>query len=315
MLLKNGFIKAKKNQMFKHISRGACIGSGRDASVSLCNIRGLKQQFVIKTLNTSIDTEIHEAELQILSFMDSQFIPRLFYAGYDNLGFYSFITEYIAGGTLAYHWPNIPSKDINFIAYEVARGLAYLHDKNCSHGANIDLKLDNIALTPNGHVKLLDFGCSRDITTPQILPEQCKDYEAPEVAAKKPSGAPSDFYAFGIVILKLLQKKNPMKIHEKIGDTIADDFISKLLIANPADRLKADEIFRHEYLQNIGSEPGFCPNVISTETFEQPMESESPAAAKRKNLETFGLTEEVMRNLMKLKLFRFPSENLYNSFN
>ena len=81
------------------------------------------------------------------------------------------------------------------------------------------MKTDNIALTADGYVKLLDFGNSRDVRTCEILPHGNYFFEAPEVYRGEKAGLSSDLWSYGIVIALLLQEFHPFM---KYGVTETD---------------------------------------------------------------------------------------------
>uniref|UniRef100_A0A914PX74 non-specific serine/threonine protein kinase n=1 Tax=Panagrolaimus davidi TaxID=227884 RepID=A0A914PX74_9BILA len=266
----------KKKQICDMITETSYLNSGAYGSISTCKIKLLKQKFVCKTLKfiKLVDDKPFEilgqiegikAELKVLSEIDSQYIPKLFYAGFDEDCFYIIVTEFISGGTLACHRLNIHQKDVSFIGMELARGIQCLHDRNLSHG---DLTPSNVALTPDGHVVLIDFGNSRDISKPLILPRCHESFVAPEVAKGLPANSAADWWSFGCILVYLLQTDEPINIKKKTGISLADDLISKLLVDNPNERLV--KVFEHPFLQ--AKNPTFKPGELLIASESKPSE-------------------------------------------
>lgn len=88
---------------------------------------------------------------------------------------------------------------------QLAAALALLHAHNVVHR---DLKLENIMVTPQGAVKLIDFGLARlDAEPGRLLQTRCgsEEYVAPEVLQGQPYDARlSDAWSLGVVVYALL---------------------------------------------------------------------------------------------------------------
>ena len=130
-----------------------------------------------------------------------------------------------------------------------------------------DLKPNNIVLTADGHVRLIDFGLAKShrFQRLQILPHQIAHYSSPEVWNEQPAGLASDWFPYGVIITYLFQLRLPfegdniqvIRRRAQSGQPNLDDmpseypdsikkFIKKLLAVEPADRLKqvsSDEFF------------------------------------------------------------------------
>jgi serine/threonine protein kinase len=115
------------------------------------------------------------------------------------------LRERIAEGRLS------PRKVIE-LAMQVAQGLAAVHEKGIVHR---DLKPDNVFLTRDGQIKILDFGVAR--TTEGLAPVAgtlpltqsgavmgTAGYMAPEQVRGRPADARSDLFALGSIIYECL---------------------------------------------------------------------------------------------------------------
>ena len=127
--------------------------------------------------------------------------------------------EYIEGNTLTSIIAKnrtISLSDILFIGAQVSNGLHAAHQKGLVHR---DIKPGNIMITPDGKVKVTDFGIvslqneESDITkTGSIL--GTASYISPEQAQGKPVSIESDLYSLGTVLYELIAGKPPFT-----GDT------------------------------------------------------------------------------------------------
>lgn len=100
---------------------------------------------------------------------------------------------------------------------ELCEALAHAHDRGVVHR---DLKPDNILVTAEGRLKVLDFGLAR-VRIPEISHltrsgsalGTCS-YMAPEQAAGKPADERSDLYAVGVILYEILTGTIPFTADE-----------------------------------------------------------------------------------------------------
>ena len=134
----------------------------------------------------------------------------------------SFISmEYVQGQTLSQKLTEgpLPLKNALQMAVEIAEALNAAHKKDIVHR---DLKPSNIMLTPEGHVKVMDFGLAKrvipaegqgeDITT--ALTRQGSTlgtvtYMSPEQVRGQEVDTRSDIFSFGVVLYEMLTGVNP----------------------------------------------------------------------------------------------------------
>ena len=182
--------------------------------------------------------------------------------------------EYIEGNTLASiisRKKSISMNDILFIGAQVASGLHAAHSQGLVHR---DIKPGNIMITPEGKVKVTDFGIvslqneESDITkTGSIL--GTASYISPEQAQGKPVSKESDLYSLGTVLYELITGRPPFEGEtpistatkhitdkpEKLSTYRVDipkgieNAIMKLLHKYPKDRFKNAEDLRAVLLQ------------------------------------------------------------------
>ncbi|GAB3946369.1 hypothetical protein GCM10028805_16760 [Spirosoma harenae] len=100
------------------------------------------------------------------------------------------------------------------IAAEITRqgleGLAHAHKKGILHR---DIKPANLMLTPEGSVKLMDFGIARIVGNQRMTQVNrivgTLEYMAPELIQGEAPSPASDIYAMGILLYELLSGKLP----------------------------------------------------------------------------------------------------------
>ncbi|KAL4535722.1 hypothetical protein Ndes2526A_g06534 [Nannochloris sp. 'desiccata'] len=105
--------------------------------------------------------------------------------------------------------PQLLSPDhVKFMAYQLVRGLAFLHSAGVVHR---DLKPSNLLLNANCDLRICDFGLARTgVDTDAVMPEYVvtRWYRAPELLLSCTGyGAPIDMWSVGCIVAEMLGRK------------------------------------------------------------------------------------------------------------
>jgi len=198
------------------------LGEGGMAFVYKARDTQLERFVAIKTLkpnyvNQESFVDRFKREAKTAANLNHPNIVQIFDWGIEDEPY--FVMEYIEGNTLTSIIAKnrtISLSDILFIGAQVSSGLHAAHQKGLVHR---DIKPGNIMITPDGKVKVTDFGIvslqneESDITkTGSVL--GTASYISPEQAQGKPVSIESDLYSLGTVLYELITGKAPFS-----GDT------------------------------------------------------------------------------------------------
>lgn len=248
------------------------IGKGRYGKVMLCEKKETGEKFAVKAVKKSALQKSQNfmaimSERNNLMRTNFPFIVKIKFAFQTPTKFYIGM-EYIPGGELYHILYNndIKISDCKLYLAEIALSLQYLHTRGIIYR---DLKLENIMVGADGHIKLVDFGLSKDLSVSNETSTFCGTihYVAPELILQKPYSYQIDWWAFGIITAEILfgecpfYDTNPTKEMERIvksppvfpdeEDSVAKDFISRFLVKRPSKRAKIEDVMNHPFWEGI----------------------------------------------------------------
>ena len=253
------------------------LGEGGMAFVYKARDKQLQRDVAIKTLkpnyvNQEKFVDRFRREAQTAANLNHPNIVQIFDWGIEDEPY--FVMEYIEGNTLTSIISGnrtVGLNDILYIGSQVANGLKEAHKRGLVHR---DIKPGNIMITPDGKVKVTDFGIvslqneESDITkTGAVL--GTASYISPEQAQGKPVSFESDLYSLGTVLYELIAGKPPftgdspiatatkhltdkpekLSNYRKDIPKALENAILKLLEKRPSDRFKSAEDLRALLLQ------------------------------------------------------------------
>ena len=250
------------------------LGRGAVGVVYLAHDTKLDRSVAIKSLPAEVMANPKarsrfSREARLLASLNHPNIATIYEEFEEAEGVGYLILEYVPGQTLAERIAKRPLKleEALSIALQIAEAVAAAHEHDMIHR---DLKPGNIKITPEGKVKVLDFGLAKavggkgldqqsTVTEPgRVIGTPA--YMSPEQARGKPTDKRSDIWSFGCVLYEMLTAKVPFK-GETISDTLAnilqtDPEWHALPPTTPANILvllrRCLEKDRHQRLQHIG---------------------------------------------------------------
>ena len=249
------------------------LGRGYFGKVMLVAQKDTQELFAIKTVHKMrlLQTQkVHTilAERNIMRRIEHPFIVNLLFAFQSATKFYLGL-EYIAGGELyglMRREPVMPISQVRLYVAELALAIEHLHRNGIVYR---DIKPENILIAPDGHLKLTDFGLSKDISKTKCTSTFCgtAEFMPPEIVEKKFYTFSVDWWELGVLTYEMLFGRNPFhdanrtKMFTKICtrdpvfpgnvDPNVKDFIMKLLTKNPAERGSLRKLRDHPFWNGL----------------------------------------------------------------
>lgn len=222
------------------------IGAGGVGVVYRARDPLLKRDVAIKVLAGSYSRDPEklrqfQQEAQAIAALNHPNILSIFQIGEQD-GTPFIVTEFLHGKTLREFQSGapIPYQKVLEYALQIAYGLAAAHAKRIVHR---DLKPDNLFITEDGRVKILDFGLAEliptdlptgaDAPTAEYAAQPGKilgtlRYMSPEQVRGQRADTRSDIFTFGAILYEMLTGKKAFQ-----GETYAD-VLSAILKDTPA---------------------------------------------------------------------------------
>jgi len=263
-----------------HYRVSSLIGTGGMGEVYRAGDSRLGRDVAIKVLPAEFASDQErmarfEREAKLLASLSHAGIAAIFGLE-DTDGGRALVMELVEGPTLAERIARgaLPIDEALPIARQIAEALEYAHERVIIHR---DLKPQNIKLTPDGGVKVLDFGLAKALSdevgasgsdlskSPTLTAMSTRvgvilgtaAYMSPEQAKGKAVDRRADIWAFGAVLFEMLSGRQPFE-GETVSETLASvmkdepdwsalpastparvrDLLRRCLVKDPRQRLR-----------------------------------------------------------------------------
>ena len=280
---KNGIITDPETKI--KYKKGKKIGGGGFGEVyEFIELDTNKKRAVKIISNSRIDNDpqsntAYNNEYKFNTCLDFKYLCKCFSTFKDNQNAY-FILDYQPNKTLSelLGKRHLTEIEIKHYGFELLLAIEYLHKRNIIHR---DIKLSNVLLSEKMEVRLCDFGLAIDNGI-EYQKNVCgtPNYIAPELLNHKNGLKYSfeiDIWAFAVLLYTLFFNKTPFEEKAKgktkynIQNIVytfpkeipiskeAKDLISSILVKNPNERPKIDEIKASPFFKNGEGIPKFLP--------------------------------------------------------
>src|SRR5262249_42189299 len=218
----------------------ALIGKGGMGEVYAARDIQLQRDVALKVLPTEFASDSDrmvrfQREAQVLASLNHPHIAQIY--GLEDSKPKALVMELVEGPTLAERIAQgpVPLEEMLPIARQISEALEYAHEHGIMHR---DLKPANIKMTPDGRVKVLDFGLAKALTEDGRSPVTSNSptfslaatqagvilgtaaYMSPEQAKGKEVDRRADIWGFGVVVYEMLTGRMAFS-GETVSETMA----------------------------------------------------------------------------------------------
>ena len=200
------------------------LGSGNFSKIYKCSLKSNGKVYSLKVIEKQTISRMKRRHGNINNeiLMEKRVLHKLnhpsivtMYTTFQDYGTLYFQMEFVPGGEV---WGKLFEGKFNvgchwsigrFIVLQTLGALEYIHSKGIVHR---DLKVENMMLTEDGHLKLIDFGTAKDLVDTDLNGPEfvgTPEYMSPQTLNSKSVGVEADLWALGVVAYQIFAGYTP----------------------------------------------------------------------------------------------------------
>lgn len=216
------------------------IGRGSYAKVLQVEHKRTKRIYAMKVIKKELvndDEDIDWVQTEKHVFETATNYPFLvgLHSCFQSESRLFFVIEFVNGGDLMFHMQRqrrLPEEHARFYSAEICLALNFLHERGIVYR---DLKLDNVLLDAEGHIKLTDYGmCKEGLWPGDKTNTFCgtPNYIAPEVLRGEDYDCSVDWWALGVLMFEMLAGRSPFDVvgNADNPDQNTEDYLFQIIL-------------------------------------------------------------------------------------
>ncbi|XP_022338968.2 atypical protein kinase C-like isoform X1 [Crassostrea virginica] len=216
------------------------IGRGSYAKVLMVEQKRTKRVYAMKVIKKELvneDEDIDWVQTEKHVFETATNYPFLvgLHSCFQTPSRLFFVIEFVSGGDLMFHMQRqrkLHEEHARFYSAEICLALNFLHERGIVYR---DLKLDNVLLDHEGHIKLTDYGmCKESLWAGDTTSTFCgtPNYIAPEILRGEDYDFSVDWWALGVLMFEMLAGRSPFDVvgGAENPDQNSEDYLFQIIL-------------------------------------------------------------------------------------
>lgn len=257
------------------------IGRGSYAKVLMVELKKTKRIYAMKVIkkemfvqNENEDIDWVQTEKHVFERASNYPFLVGLHSCFQNESRLFFVIEFVRGGDLMYHMQRkrrLVEPEAQFYAAEISLALDFLHMRGIIYR---DLKLDNVLLDHEGHIKLTDYGmCKEGIKKGEKTSTFCgtPNYISPELLRNEEYDFSVDWWALGVLLYEMLAGKSPFVTQDTSEEALFQTILEKTIRIPRSLSVRAQNILKaflkKDPIERLGCDPDKGFNEIKQHEF------------------------------------------------